>query len=54
MTKDQALQLKEWWDLVGSGITPAPEEDQEEHARRVAYRAYSACLEHTTKGDNNG
>ncbi len=43
---DFALQdFESWWDLVGSGITPVPGEDKEEHAKRVAYRAWLACLD---------
>lgn len=43
---DFALQdFKVWWESVGSGITPLPLEDQEEHAKRVAYLAWLACIE---------
>lgn len=43
---DCALQdFNIWWLTVGSGITPMPVEDMEEHAKRVAYLAWLACLE---------
>ena len=31
----------EWWHEIGSGITPKQDEDQEEHARRVAQAAWN-------------
>lgn len=45
MNESQKEEFEEWWDAVGSGIIPLPGEDREEHARRVAFRAYAACLE---------
>ena len=31
----------EWWHKIGSGIIPLPNEDQEEHAKRVALAAWN-------------
>ena len=45
MNDEQEIGFNEWWYEVGSGITPLPHEDREEHARRVAFRAYCACIE---------
>lgn len=45
MNEDQYFEFEQWWDVVGSGIAPLAGEDQETHARRVAYQAYLACLE---------
>lgn len=33
-----------WWDDLGSGITPLPGHDMEEHARRVASIAFETGL----------
>jgi hypothetical protein len=46
MNEDQEFEFNEWWHEVGSAIIPLPQEDQEDHARRIAFRAYCACLEH--------
>lgn len=32
-----------WWYVLGSGYRPMPDEDQEEHAHRVARLAWLAC-----------
>lgn len=45
MTEEQEMAFNEWWNECGSGITLLPHEDQEGHAKRVAFRAYCACLE---------
>ena len=46
MGEDQEIEFNEWWHEVGIGIFPLPHEDQEEFAKRVAFRAYVACIEH--------
>lgn len=46
MDEEHDIDFNEWWHEIGGGITPLPHEDQEEHARRVAFRAYCACLEY--------
>lgn len=35
----------EWWETVGSGVVPAPGEDQEAHCRRVARLAWKAAVD---------
>ena len=45
MSEDQEIEFNEWWHAVGSGIAPLPDEDQEEFARRVAFRSYCARIE---------
>lgn len=45
MNEEHQNDFNEWWDMVGSGTTPLPGEDMDEFAKRVAYRAYLACLE---------
>jgi hypothetical protein len=35
-------EFQEWWYNTGSGITPIQNEDQHEHARRVAASAWNA------------
>ena len=49
MNKKQDLDFKEWWDNIGSGLTPLPSEDQEQHAKRVAYISYAACIQNQPK-----
>lgn len=29
-----------WWDIIGSGLRPAPDEDTEEFAQRVCFEAW--------------
>ena len=29
-----------WWDIIGSGLRPAPNEDTEEFAQRVCFEAW--------------
>ena len=29
-----------WWDAIGSGLCPTPEEDAEEFAKRVCFEAW--------------
>ena len=36
---------EDWWEAKGSGITPRPLEDFEEHTKRVAIAAYKAGKE---------
>lgn len=36
------MDFEEWWSNCGSGMTPHPNEDREEHARRVAEAAWIA------------
>lgn len=45
MTKIDKILFEEWWKLVGSGISKQPHEDSEEHAKRVALRAWDACID---------
>jgi len=35
--------FKSWWHETGSGIVALPNHDQEEHAERVAQRAWEAA-----------
>ena len=37
------MSFGDWWMSVGSGLAPQPNEDQEEHAHRVAFAAYLAA-----------
>lgn len=34
-----------WWNETGSGIVPLPNEDGEEHAKRVAVAAWGASCD---------
>jgi len=45
MNEDQEIEFNNWWHEVGSGITPLPHQDKEDHAKRVAFMSYCACLE---------
>lgn len=42
--QSSAEEIKEvfddWWNSIGSGIKPLPGEDDEEFARRLAFRAF--------------
>jgi hypothetical protein len=46
MKDNQMKRFDEWWETVGSGLFQLPEEDAEEHAKRVAMQACEACLDH--------
>lgn len=39
------FNFDEWWKKEGSGMPPAPEEDKEEHTRRVAKSAWERAAE---------
>jgi len=45
------MEFKDWWYEIGSGLAPKKDEDQEEHARRVAEMAWNAALEQGTRLD---
>jgi hypothetical protein len=32
--------FRKWWDIIGSGLSPAPDEDTEEFALRVCFEAW--------------
>lgn len=38
------MSFDRWWWAVGSGIRPAPDDDAEEHAWRIAKAAWEARL----------
>jgi hypothetical protein len=57
------MTFNEWWHDIGSGITPMPDHDAEEHACRVAsfcweaaraaiYEAEAAQLTHLLRANN--
>ena len=37
----RADDFEQWWRDIGSGIAPRSDEDQEDHAKRVALAAWS-------------
>ncbi len=37
--------FESWWHNIGSGLAPAPSEDQETHARRVCAEAWAAAID---------
>ncbi len=43
MTDRDLAAFEHWWYVLGSGYRPMPDEDQEEHAHRVARLAWLAC-----------
>ncbi len=45
LSKENKVDFSEWWNLVGSGITPTPSEDMEEFAARIALRAFSHAVD---------
>jgi hypothetical protein len=49
MNDNQKKYFDEWWAAVGSGLFQLPEEDAEEHAKRVARQACEACFEHNVE-----
>ena len=44
MNDNQKKYFDDWWEDVGSGLFLLPEEDAEEHAKRVAMQACEACF----------
>lgn len=42
--------FEDWWNLVGSGITPMPNEDTEDFAKRIALRAFEAGIDISDQG----
>lgn len=52
MNLENQEDFNEWWKLVGSAIIPLPSEDGEEHAERVAKRAWAACIDINNIEDN--
>ena len=47
--EEPAPSFAEWWDNLGSGITPLRWHDMEQHANRVASMAWDAALGHLIK-----
>ena len=52
MNAENEENFNEWWNLVGSRIAPINKEDAEEHAKRVAFRAWAACIDVNNIEDN--
>jgi len=36
------MDFEKWWDEVGSGILPTPEDDFESHAKNVCMHLFNA------------
>ena len=51
MSDEQKEDFNEWWDLVGSSLAQPEDESEEDHAKRVAFRAWSACVDINNIGD---
>lgn len=39
------MNFADWWNEIGSGITPVDGDDYEEHARKVAEVSWFAAVE---------
>ena len=45
IANDGLFGFEEWWDSIGSGITPKDGDDHEEHARRIAGITWKAATD---------
>lgn len=53
MNEEQAMEFLLWWDVIGSGIVQRKEEEPEDHACRLAYRAYCAAILHNSADESS-
>jgi hypothetical protein len=37
------MTFNEWWDKIGSGMAPFPDEDQHEHVHRVSAASWASA-----------
>lgn len=46
------MDFLDWWHKTGSGLHPQPGEDMEDHAKFVAFMAWQAALEKSSKPED--